>query len=205
MLLSLLPAFLIFLVSLVSPGPDFAITLRNSVRYGWRAGVLTAVGIALALSIHLTYINIGLGALIANSIVAFNIMKYAAAAYLIYIGYKALRSKPYTLDDNVIITDGVSGREAFWQGFVTNALNPKAAMFFLSLFTIVLQPNLPIPALIAFSASIMMSAFIWFSLVAFFFTRQPVRTAFLRTGHWFDRAMGGLLVALGIKVALSSR
>ncbi|MBP7251959.1 MAG: LysE family transporter [Alphaproteobacteria bacterium] len=207
MLLTLIPAYGLFLLAVMSPGPDFIMTVQMSVRHGARAGMATALGIALANLIHIAYVHIGIGALIAHSLLAFSILKLLAAAYLIYLGYKALRSRTGTTDINLDAQQAqtASLRKAFGQGFITNALNPKAAIFWLSYLTIVVDPAMPPALLWSFIALLLLTAFIWFSLVAYFLTRQAIRQQFMRCGHWFDRAMGLLLVGLGIKVALASR
>jgi RhtB (resistance to homoserine/threonine) family protein len=207
MLLTLIPAYGLFLLALMSPGPDFIMTVQNSVRHGVRAGMATALGIALANLIHIAYVHIGIGALIAHSLLAFSILKLLAAAYLIYLGYKALRSRATTTDIAVGAAKEQTAtlRAAFSQGFVTNALNPKAAIFWLSYLTIIVDPAMPSALLWGFIATLLLSAFIWFSLVAYFLTRAAIRQQFVRCGHWFDRVMGVLLVGLGIKVALAAR
>lgn len=207
MLLTLIPAYGLFLLAVMSPGPDFIMTVQNSVRHGTRAGVATALGIALANLIHIAYVHVGIGALIAHSLLAFSLLKLLAAAYLIYLGYKALRSRAGTTD---IVIDAATPRStalraAFGQGFVTNALNPKAAIFWLSYLTIVVDPAMPSAVLWGFIALLLLTAFVWFSLVAYCLTRQAIRQQFIRCGHWFDRVMGVLLVGLGIKVALAAR
>lgn len=207
MFLTLIPAYGLFLLAVMSPGPDFIMTVQNSVRHGARAGMATAFGIALANLIHIAYVHIGIGALIAHSLLAFSILKLLAAAYLIYLGAKALCSRAGAAD--ISLGDGkaqaASLPSAFGQGFITNALNPKAAIFWLSYLTIVVDPAMPTATLWGFIALLLVSAFVWFSLVAYFLTRQRIRQQFIRCGHWFDRAMGALLVGLGIKVALSAR
>jgi RhtB (resistance to homoserine/threonine) family protein len=206
MLLALLSAYVISLVALVSPGPDFAITVQSSVRHGFRAGVLTACGIACGNMIHVTYVNIGLGALIAHSVVAFNVMKLAAAAYLAWIGAKALRSRPAApAAGEVAPAEGVADAQAFRRGLVANVLNPKAALFWLSYFTLVLDPHMPAAVLAAFIALQAVTIAAWFSFVALVMSRPAVRAKFLRLGHWFDRATGAVLIALGVKVALAQR
>jgi len=205
MLLTLIPAYGLFLLAVMSPGPDFVMTVQNSVRHGARAGMATALGIALANLIHIAYVHIGIGALIAHSLLAFSILKLLAATYLIYLGYKALRSRAGTADIALGTAGDSSLRAAFGQGFVTNALNPKAAIFWLSYLTIVVDPAMPTALLWGFIALLLLTAFVWFSLVAYFLTRQAIRQQFMRCGHWFDRVMGVLLVGLGIKVALTAR
>lgn len=207
MLFTLISAYGVFLLAVMSPGPDFIMTVQSSLRYGVRAGVWTALGIALANLIHIAYVHVGIGALIAHSLVAFTILKLLAAGYLIYLGIGALRSTRAGAASMTEVFEqprGVS-RSAFRQGFVTNALNPKAALFWLSYLTLVIDPAMDKAVLLGFIVLLLATAFGWFSLVAYFLSRQAVRERFLRCGHWFDRATGAVLVGLGVKVALTTR
>lgn len=207
MLFTLISAYGVFLLAVISPGPDFVMTVQSSLRHGVRAGVWTALGIALANLIHIAYVHVGIGALIAHSLLAFTLLKLLAAAYLIYLGIGALRStRSGTASAAKAIVQPVrASRSAFRQGFVTNALNPKAALFWLSYLTLVIDPTMDKALLLGFIALLLATAFAWFSLVAYFLSRQAVRERFLHCGHWFDRAMGAVLVGLGVKVALTTR
>jgi RhtB (resistance to homoserine/threonine) family protein len=206
MLMNVLATYGVFVLALIAPGPDFVIVVQNSVRNGVRAGMWTSLGIALALMLHVSYIKIGLGELVAHSMLAFNVLKYAAAAYLLYIGIKGLRSRPVAADAALpVAVAALTNRAALLQGFMTNALNPKAVILFLSLLTIMLDPAMAPQWFAVFVLALVLTAFIWFSLVAYFLSREPVRQGFNRCGHWFDRVMGALLIGLGIKVALASR
>ncbi|MBJ7297359.1 MAG: LysE family translocator [Dolichospermum sp.] len=88
-----LTVFSIALIAIISPGPDFAITLRNSLLYSRQAGVYTAFGVGAGFIVHSTYSLIGIGTIISQSILLFNTLKWVGAAYLIYIGIKSLRAK----------------------------------------------------------------------------------------------------------------
>lgn len=127
-------------------------------------------------------------------------------AYLLYIGIKALRAKPAAATDDAAIK-AVAGerstRSAYISGFVTNGLNPKATLFFLSLFTVVINPHTPLLVQGGYGVYLAVATAAWFCLVARLFSQARVRAGFARMGHWFDRAMGGVLVALGIKLALT--
>jgi threonine/homoserine/homoserine lactone efflux protein len=90
-------------------------------------------------------------------------------------------------------------------GFLCNALNPKAPIYFLALFTVVLSPDLPALTLIAYGAWIMVLQWLWFSLVATVFTHRAIRERLLGVRHWIDRAFGAVLIALGIRVLLSAK
>jgi threonine/homoserine/homoserine lactone efflux protein len=143
---------------------------------------------------------------VSQSIVLFNALKWAAAAYLLYIGIKALRAKPASATDapvNLPVGERTA-RGAFTSGFVTNGLNPKATLFFLSLFTVVINPHTPLMVQAGYGVYLAVATGVWFCLVARLFSQERVRAGFARMGHWFDRAMGAVLVALGVKLAFTS-
>lgn len=196
---------LIHLLAVASPGPDFAIVVRESVGAGRRAGIFTALGVGCGIFVHVTYSLLGIGLIVSQSIVLFNALKWLAAAYLLYIGIKALRAKPAAAgaaDPHVAQLER-SPRAAFVTGFVTNGLNPKATLFFLSLFTVVINPHTPLLVQAGYGMYLAVATAIWFCMVAMLFSQQRVRAGFARLGHWFDRAMGVVLVGLGIKLAFT--
>ncbi|MGV6398039.1 LysE family transporter [Pseudomonas caspiana] len=196
---------LIHLLAVASPGPDFAVVVRESVAHGRRAGTYTAMGVGTAIFLHVGYSLLGIGLIVSQSIVLFNALKWAAAAYLLYIGFKALRAKPASASDapvNVAVGERTA-RGAFTSGFITNGLNPKATLFFLSLFTVVINPHTPLWVQAGYGVYLAVATGFWFCLVARLFSQERVRAGFARMGHWFDRAMGGVLVALGLKLAFT--
>lgn len=196
---------LIHLLAVASPGPDFAIVVRESVAHGRRAGVFSALGVGCGIFIHVAYSLLGIGLIVSQSIVLFNALKWLAAAYLFYIGIKALRAKPVsTADAELNRFEGVrSARSAFAAGFVTNGLNPKATLFFLSLFTVVINPHTPLAVQAGYGVYLALATALWFCLVAQLFSHQRVRAGFAKLGHWFDRLMGAVLIGLGVKLAFT--
>ncbi|WP_122265576.1 LysE family transporter, partial [Pseudomonas syringae] len=170
------------------------------------AGTWAALGVGSAIFLHVGYSLLGIGIIVSQSIVLFNALKWAAAAYLLYIGIKALRAKPASATGDAAIkaTPGErTARGAYISGFVTNGLNPKATLFFLSLFTVVINPHTPLLVQGGYGVYLAVATAAWFCLVARLFSQARVRAGFARMGHWFDRAMGGVLIALGIKLALT--
>ncbi|WP_342245275.1 LysE family translocator [Pseudomonas sp. OTU5201] len=196
---------LIHLLAVASPGPDFAIVVRESVAHGRRAGTWTALGVGMGIFVHVAYSLLGIGLIVSQSIMLFNALKWAAAAYLLYIGIKALRAKPAdpVAAEASLMAGERSPRGAFVTGFVTNGLNPKATLFFLSLFTVVINPHTPLAIQAGYGVYLAFATAAWFSLVAMLFSQRRVRAGFARMGHWFDRLMGAVLVGLGIKLAFT--
>ncbi|TLP70899.1 LysE family translocator [Pseudomonas nitroreducens] len=195
----------IHLLAVASPGPDFAVVVRESVTHGRRAGTWTALGVGSAIFLHVTYSLLGIGLIVSQSIVLFNALKWLAAAYLLYIGFKALRARPADPAAAEAVAGPVArtARGAYVAGFVTNGLNPKATLFFLSLFTVVINPHTPLPVQAGYGVYLACATAAWFCLVALLFSQQRVRAGFARMGHWFDRMMGVVLVGLGIKLAFT--
>jgi RhtB (resistance to homoserine/threonine) family protein len=194
-----LTVVLIHLLAVASPGPDFAVVLRESVTRGRRAGQLCALGVGMGIFVHVAYSLLGIGLIVSQSIILFNALKWLAAAYLLYLGIRALCSRcaasgtmaePRSLPPR-------SPRGAFIAGFVTNGLNPKATLFFLSLFTAVISPNTPLLVQAGYGLYLALATGAWFCLVALLFSQRRVRDGFARMGHWFDRLMGVVLVGLG--------
>lgn len=197
---------IIHLLALISPGPDFIMCVRNSLTYSRKTGIWTAVGFGGEIAVHILYCLAGLALIISKSILVFNMIKWLGAAYLIYIGIKSIFSKSSKIDvQGQEKKPDISSLEAVKIGFLTNGLNPKATLFFLSLFTLVISPDTPRYLLGIMSVIMVADTILWFSLVSTFMTQQRVRTLFEKYQNAFNKTLGGLLIALGIKVALTER
>lgn len=196
---------LVHLLAVASPGPDFAVVVRESVNRGQRSGSWTAIGVGAGILVHVAYSLLGIGLIVSQSIMLFNLFKWLAAAYLFYLGYQALRAKPTALADgpSSSLQAPLSKGRAFSVGFVTNGLNPKATLFFLSLFTVVIDPHTPLAVQASYGLYLAFATGLWFCLVAWLFSRARVRAGFARMGHWFDRVTGAVLIGLGIRLAAS--
>ena len=193
------------LLAVMSPGPDFILISKNSLVYSRRTGVFSAIGLAFGIMLHITYCLIGIGLIISKSIIIFSLIKYAGAAYLIYIGILSLRAKPQNQKiDEIIIQKSITAWQAIKTGFLTNALNPKATLFFLAVFTQVIHQSTPIGIKILYGAEMSFMTFLWFSIVAIVLSHKKIKQPFLRVQHLVERTMGGILILLGLKVALSS-
>lgn len=209
-MIGLFLVYTVFIGAMVSPGPDFFITIRNALGYSARAGVFTALGIAVALSAHMAYTVAGIGLVISQSVFLFTVIKWIGAGYLFYVGVMAFRSKG--LDPEKVkagaVTSDVSAAEksdmkAFRDGVVTNLFNPKAMMFFIALFSQMVDPSLPRGWLIGFAAACMLTAFLWFSCVSLVMASGPVRRRYARISKWLDKVFGVFFMGVGVKLALS--
>ncbi len=192
------------LLAVASPGPDFAIVLRQSLAHGRRTAIWTALGVGTAILLHVAYSLLGLGLLIRGSELWFNVVKFAGAAYLAWIGVQALRAQPRVGDAAEMAVPSRAKRGAFATGFLTNALNPKATLFFISLFALVVSPQTPKLVQAAYGIWMALATAAWFSLVAVVFTHERVRGPFLRCGHWIDRALGVVFLVFAVSLVVAS-
>ena len=191
----------IHILAAASPGPDFVLVSQQTLSNGKKAGLMCSVGIALGLSIHIAYSAFGLAAVIANSSSALWAIKILGGGYLFYLGIKGLRSKPLGSTE-VVETQAVkySAKKSIGVGFLCNALNPKAPIYFVSLFTVVISPDIPLYQIAIYGAWMMIIQLAWFSAVVGLLSRPAINNKFKKCGHWIDRVLGGAMIALGIKV-----
>ena len=201
---AILTVALLHFLAVISPGPDFIMITRNSLLYSKRAGVYSAIGLGLGILVHITYSLIGIGVLISKSILLFNFIKYIGAAYLIYIGYKSLTSKSSKLQLADEQRKDLSKFEALKVGFLTNVTNPKATLFFLSLFTVVINPSTPLTVKLVMALEMFIVTIVWFSLVAHFISLHFIKNKIGKIQNFAEKFIGVILIGLGIKVALST-
>ena len=191
-------------LAMVIPGPDMVLVLRNTLVSGRRAGLHTSMGVLCGNLVHISYCMLGIGLLISRSIVAFAVLKYAGAAYLIYLGITSFRSDARRLDTNAL-EDVRAERACFGQGFVNNLLNPKGALFYVGVFTIVITPSTSASAMLALILSMMLvSASFWLCFVHTL-DRPTIRDFIERSQRTVNRLFGVTLCLLGFRVAAATR
>ncbi len=188
-------------IAMASPGPDFLIAMRNALGVGRASGIATAIGIGCGILIHVTYSAFGIALIISQSVILFNIIKYIGAAYLIYCGVMALKSKGWEMNADKAKNKTKTLKRSFAEGFITNVLNPKATLFFLALFTQVLSPDTPVSWQVAYGLSLMTMVALWFSFVSVVLTHQAIRQKLSSMSVWIDRVTGGFFIALGARIA----
>ena len=157
------------LIAVISPGPDFAVVLRNSIRYGFAATVPVALGIGNGIAVHVFYSVVGLGVIIATNPILFNSLKVAGALYLLYVAYMGWRSSS-EINFSADGKDKQVSSPSFWQayrlGFLTNSLNVKATIFFLSVYLLI-AGNSPIMLQILYGVYLSSATALYFTLMAF--------------------------------------
>jgi len=189
---------------MVTPGPDMMLVLRNTFLGGRRAGLQSSAGVLTGNLVHITYCLLGIGLLIAKSILAFSALKYAAAAYLIYLGVQSIRAGHQPVDVGDV---DCRPHQANWflQGFISNVLNPKGTLFYLGVFTVVIAPGTPAGAMLVLVCGMMLvSASFWLLFVCTL-DRPAIRRWIVRSQRTVHRASGGLMILLGVRVAFAER
>lgn len=188
----------------MSPGPAFAITLRNASLEGRAAGILTSIGLGIGVALHVIFVIFGISVLVSKSELLFNLIKYSGAAYLVFIGIKGLLAKANKESKDV--ENRAVKNHAKWKriqnGFLTNLLNPKAFVFFTAVYAQFITPETPLSVSAIYGLTSTFIEIAWFSAVTIFLTTPRIRKKFTDIAHWIDRICGGLLVALGIRLAM---
>ncbi|MDX9667643.1 LysE family transporter [Pseudomonas sp. P5_152] len=197
----------IHFLAVVAPGPDFAVTIRQSVRFGRWVGICTALGIGAGISVHVLYTVLGVGALMHTTPWLLTVAKVLGGGYIVYLGVSLLRSKPKSTLDSEPATATAEAPQslgkAFTTGFLTNATNPKATLFFLAIFTTLISATTPLGVQALYGLWMCLVNALWFVLVALFFSSNRVRQQFMRMGHWFERTMGVILILFAGRLLLS--
>ena len=188
----------------VTPGPDTAYIIGRSIQLGWRGGAAAALGISCGCLVHVFGAAIGLSALLMTSAAAFAVLKLAGAAYLLFTGVQMLLSRPRPVAD-LIVGDAIPLRRVFWQGALTNVLNPKVALFFLAFLPQFVAADSPhkTAAFLTLGLIFISSGTLWCFSVAAFAARAASR---IRHSEgvmlWINRVLGGMFVYLGFRVAM---
>jgi threonine/homoserine/homoserine lactone efflux protein len=190
----------------VAPGPDTAYIAGRSVQLGWRGGVLAALGIATGCLAHVLAAALGLSALVVASATAFAAVKWVGAAYLCYLGLTMLLSRPRSSNEVLREPDAVPLSRVFWQGALTNVLNPKVAMFFLAFlpqFVDADASHKPF-AFLALGLTFVFNGTLWCLAVALAAARAAGHLR--KSSHaiaWINRGLGALFVYLGARLAFA--
>lgn len=200
-----LEVFLVGLLAGISPGPDFAVVLRNCLAAGRRAGTATALGIATALIIHVSYTILGFAIIMKQTPGLFRGIQILGAGYLIYLGIQGLRSGPAAPDDekNSQNDAGIPKKHfltGFREGFLCNLLNPKAPLFYLSIFAQFLTPQTPEWIRWIYGLETILAVGGWFVSLSYIITLSGFRSFYHKYRHWLDRALGLVLLYFALRI-----
>jgi threonine/homoserine/homoserine lactone efflux protein len=202
-----LPLFVISgLLLNIMPGPDSLLIMTRSATQGWRAGCAAALGIGTGTLVHIFAAALGLSAVLATSATAFTVVKLIGAAYILYMAVGLLRSRKQTGDAAPLVLPALPYRTIFAQGFLTNVLNPKVAIFFLAFvpqFISAAAPNKAL-AFIVLGCIFNVNGMLWCGALAVTTAKASAHIKLSpAVSLWLNRATGGLFVWLGVKLALA--
>jgi RhtB (resistance to homoserine/threonine) family protein len=201
----------------LTPGPDVFYMITHALKSGWRAGAVAAAGITAGCFVHVAAATVGLSALITASATAFTVIKWIGAAYLVYVGWNMLTSKASSVNplaspcepgtvQQPSAASQANYRKIFTQGFYTNVLNPKVALFFLAFLPQFISPTAAQPWLaflalgVLFNVNAIPVNLGYVTLAAWVSQRA---TVLQRGMDWLERAAGALFIGFGIKLAFS--
>lgn len=194
-MMEFLAVAVITILAVISPGADFAIVTKNSYLYGRNIGVLTALGIALGVLVHVAYTLLGVALVLKIAPNFLMIIKYLGAVYLMYLGYQTFRQPP-VLDNQP--THQINLWQALRYGFFTNALNPKTTLFVVSTFTQIVSPTTAKIMLLGYGLFMSLAHLVWFVIVAMLFSQVTLRTKMLNNQRLINRIIGVILASLGV-------
>lgn len=192
----------------LTPGADTMYILTRSISQGRRAGVYSVLGIGTGTLLHITFAALGLSLILAQSALAFNIIKYVGVAYLVFIGVKMILERNNLFDNKNQKVDNSSLLRIYQQGLLTNLFNPKVALFFLSFLPQFIDPhyaNGPLPFLIL-GFTFFTTGTIWCLTLAYSasFVTQALRDND-KIGKIMQKVSGFIFIALGLKIWLTSK
>jgi RhtB (resistance to homoserine/threonine) family protein len=197
----------VYLMAAASPGPNFLIVTRTSAGLSRRAGVLTALGVATTGAIWSGAAVLGLSFVFERFVWLYGVLKLLGGAYLIYLGVKTWlgAADPPDISAERFEIQAAEGWRYFWMGALTNLTNPKAAVFFGSIFTALLPPAAPGWLQVSAVLVVVVNSVWWHCALALPFSTGAAQLVYRRAKLWIDRASGGVMALLGVRLVLSSR
>ena len=218
----------VHLLAAASPGPDFVLVSQQTLAKGRRTGLICSLGITLGLSVHIIYSVLGLATVIAHSQPLLTAIKWLGGGYLIYLGWQGIQAKPkkpveltasvtqenapidhlQATQDAVTRTKSIAPNDTFAtlrRGFFCNVFNPKAPVYFVAIFTLVLSPNIPLWQLAIYGVWMMVLQMAWFSTVVMLLSIPAIHRRFQRFEHWIDRVLGSAMIVLGLNLIFRHR
>jgi len=190
-----------------SPGPDFVLVTKNSLHYSRKTGVYTAIGIGLGLIIHIGYSLMGLGFILTHNRFLFRVVQILGGSYLAYLGLLSFKSyldhKKINIGPDSLANPtkkDLSWIKAIQMGFITNLLNPKVGVFFISIFTQFFHHEETLHTKIATTVILVMSTIFYFSLVSIGITIPKIKELYLTVEHKLELLFALILILFAVKV-----
>ncbi len=190
----------------ISPGPDMIYLVSKTITQGRKIGIASAFGIWCGALVHVSAAALGLSTILITSAIAFSFVKYIGAAYLVYLGIQALRSKGTNFNIPVEKDLNITPWEAFREGILVDVLNPKVAIFFMAFLPQFIRPEIGHTSaqLAILGVLVVLVAVVIEMLIILTASKS---TSFFRKNRrfsvWLDRVMGSVLIGLAIRLALT--
>jgi threonine/homoserine/homoserine lactone efflux protein len=189
----------------ITPGADMALVVTRSAGHGFRAGAAAALGVGAGGLLHAAAVALGLATLLAQAPQALAVLRWGGAAYLVWLGIALLRAGPAARSADAPAGESLPFWRFFGQGFLTNALNPKVALFFLALLPQFVAPDADRPGLALWGLGLLFNlngTLVNLAIAAGVARLRGTLHAHAAVGRWLRRAAGGVFIALGLKLAL---
>jgi RhtB (resistance to homoserine/threonine) family protein len=193
---------IIAILGALSPGPDFIVVSRNAIAQHRRAGLLTSFGLGPGIMIHGTYCILGLALIISQSLIAFSMIRYIGAAYLIYLGIKSLLIKQKSAEGYQANKAPLTNWQAYRDGLLVNLLNPKCIIFMLAIFTTVIKPDTTYAMKFIYAADLALITMLWFCILSIILKHQRVKQGLGTAQHLVSKVMGCFLIVFGLDLLL---
>lgn len=195
----------VHLIAVASPGPDFAVVVRYAISYGRNMAICCSLGIGVGILLHVAYSLLGIGLLIKTTPWLYQGLIFLAAGYFVYIGVGALRASvqgevPLGLGETVEDILQFSHFQAFRTGFITNGLNPKATLFFLSLFSVVVSFETPLSIKMTYGIYLAIATALWFIALSMVLSNAKIDVWLQRYRQRIEQVMGAVLIFMGISL-----
>lgn len=199
---------IVALLAGMSPGPDFFLVMKNSLGYGRRVGIASALGIAAALAVHASYTVVGLAIIVQHYRWLFAAIQIFGALYLAYLGISTIvstfRKKAEARSAEPEAAGAKSLRQGFLNGFLCNILNPKAFVFFLSIFSQFLTRDSSKLAELVYGVEVVAVIGAWFVLVATAASIPSFRAFYRKAEKWLERFFGCVLLFFAVRIFKSA-
>ena len=188
------------LFAVAGPGPDFALVIRQCFRYGKRSAIWTSLGISVGILFHVSLSLIGLGLIITYQPSIFNGLKILASLYILYLGVVSIFNKSILHLDKKKKSSTTLYLRCFLSGLITNTLNPKAFLFFITVFTLVISPSTSQILQGIYGLYMALATFLWFAMISIIFTNKSMTSKYVYFLPWIERIMGFILVIISIQI-----
>tara|TARA_Y100000590_G_C15393890_1_gene891133 strand:- start:145 stop:783 length:639 start_codon:yes stop_codon:yes gene_type:complete len=193
---------ILHLFAVMSPGPDFAVVTKQSFAFGRKYALITSLGIGVGILFHVIYCIVGVGLLLSTNKYLFNFFKIIGSLYLFYNGFNAIFYSSSNNIDNNNNSKYETFKKSFLLGFITNVFNPKATLFFLSLFTLIIDANTSLSVQIFYGFWMSFITILWFCIVSYFFTTYLSKIFIKKYSKLINRIMGIILVIVSLNILI---